>query len=62
MTRTLAVLGFTAFSAAALLAQQHGADTDKMMAGGTLPAGWSVRLDSGSNHNLNVHVDGFGVK
>ena len=34
----LAIIGFAAFSATALMAQQH--DMDKMQGGGTLPAGW----------------------
>jgi len=60
MKRALAVLGFAAFGATALLAQQHGADMDKMMTGGTLPAGWSVRLDSGSTKPEGVTVTPMG--
>jgi len=60
MKRALAILGFAAFGATALLAQQHGADMDKMMAGGTLPAGWSVRLDSGSTKPEGVSVTPMG--
>jgi hypothetical protein len=40
----LAVLGLTVTFAQA----QHGADPDHMVKGGALPAGWMVRLDSGS--------------
>jgi hypothetical protein len=60
MTRALAVLGFAALGFAALAAQQHGADSDKMMAGGALPAGWSVRLDSGSTKPDGVSVMPMG--
>ena len=60
MKRALAILGFAAFGTTALLAQQHGADTDKMMAGGSLPAGWSVRLDSGGTKPEGVTVTPLG--
>jgi hypothetical protein len=60
MKRVLAIIGFAAFSATALLAQQHGADMDKMMSGGSLPAGWSVRLDSGSTKPEGVSVMPMG--
>ena len=58
MHRILAIVGFAAFSATALMAQQH--DMDKMMSGGTLPAGWSVRLDSGSTKPEGVTVTPMG--
>lgn len=62
MKRTLAVLAFTAFSATALFAQaQHGADMDKMQMGGSLPAGWSVRLDSGATKAEGVKVMPMGT-
>lgn len=61
MKRVLAIIGFAAVSATALLAQQHGADMDKMMGGGTLPAGWSVRLDSGSTKPEGVSVVPMGA-
>jgi hypothetical protein len=60
MKRALAVLGFAALGAVALAAQQHGADMDKMMKGGSLPAGWSVRLDSGSTKADGVSVVPMG--
>jgi len=60
MKNVVAVLGFAVFGATALLAQQHGADMDKMMGGGTLPAGWSVRLDSGSTKPDGVSVTPMG--
>jgi hypothetical protein len=43
-------------------AQQHaaGADHDKMQSGGSLPAGWSVRLDSGSTKPEGVSVVPMG--
>jgi hypothetical protein len=58
MQRILAIIGFAAVSATALIAQQH--DMDKMMSGGTLPAGWSVRLDSGSTKPDGVSVVPMG--
>ncbi|HUR32212.1 MAG TPA: hypothetical protein VM032_00340 [Vicinamibacterales bacterium] len=60
MKRVLATAGFAVFSAAALLAQQHGADTDKMQAGGSVPAGWSVRLDSGATKPDGVTATPMG--
>jgi hypothetical protein len=45
--RTLSILTLTALLAAPLAAQGNPADPDKKVAGGgTLPAGWSARLDS----------------
>jgi opacity protein-like surface antigen len=58
MKRLLVIAGFAALSATALLAQQH--DMDKMQAGGSLPAGWSVRLDSGSTKPEGVSVVPMG--
>ncbi len=63
MKRLLAVLGLAAISATTAFAQQHaaGADHDKMQAsGGTLPAGWSARLDSGSTKPDGVSVVPMG--
>ena len=60
MKRLLAILGFAALGATALLAQQHGADVDKMMGAGSLPAGWSVRLDSGGTKPDGVSVVPMG--
>jgi hypothetical protein len=61
MKRTLAVILFAAFGATALLAQaQHGADMDKMQMGGSLPTGWSVRLDSGGTRPEGVKVMPMG--
>jgi hypothetical protein len=61
MKRALAILGFAALGATALVAQQHGTpDMDKMRAGGALPAGWSVRLDSGSTKPDGVSVVPMG--
>lgn len=60
MKRTLALLAFCAFGATALLAQQHGADMDKMQAGGGLPPGWNVRLDSGGTKPDGVSVMPMG--
>jgi hypothetical protein len=58
MKRLLAIIGFAALGATALLAQQH--DSDKMQAGGSLPAGWNVRLDSGSTKPDGVSVTPMG--
>ena len=60
MKRALILLAFCAFGATALLAQQHGADMDKMQGGGSLPAGWSVRLDSGATKPDGVSVMPMG--
>ena len=60
MKRALALLAFCAFGVTGLLAQQHGADTDKMQGGGSLPAGWSVRLDSGATKPDGVSVTPMG--
>lgn len=60
MTRLLALIGFTALSATILVAQQHGADADKMQMGGSLPPGWNVRLDSGSTKPDGVNAMPMG--
>ena len=64
MKRLLAALGFAALSATIVLAQQHNAgDMDKMQMGGSVPAGWNVRLDSGSTKpdGVNAMTMGTGV-
>jgi hypothetical protein len=58
MRRALAIIGFAALTATALLAQQH--DMDKMQGSGTLPAGWNVRLDSGATKADGVSVTPMG--
>lgn len=58
MKRLLAIAAFAALGVTALGAQQH--DMDKMQAGGSLPAGWSVRLDSGSTKPDGVKVMPMG--
>ncbi|MEQ1729730.1 MAG: hypothetical protein ABL982_15260 [Vicinamibacterales bacterium] len=60
MKRVLAILAFAALGATALGAQQHNADTDKMQAGGSLPAGWAMRLDSGATKPEGVSVVPMG--
>ena len=60
MTRVLGILAFAALGATALGAQQHNADTDKMQAGGSLPAGWAMRLDSGATKPDGVSVMPMG--
>ena len=64
MKRLLAALGFAALSATIVLAQQHNAgDMDKMQMGGSVPAGWNVRLDSGSTKpdGVNAMTMGTGI-
>jgi len=58
MRRALAIIGFATVCATTLLAQQH--DMDKMQSGGSLPAGWSVRLDSGATKPDGVSVTPMG--
>lgn len=58
MKRFLAIMAFAALGTAGLVAQQH--DMDKMQAGGSLPAGWSVRLDSGGTKPEGVSVTPMG--
>ena len=58
MKRVLAILALAALGATAAGAQQH--DMDKMQAGGSLPAGWAVRLDSGSTKPEGVSVVPMG--
>lgn len=59
MKQFLMMLGVVAAAGAATLAaQQH--DPDKMVAGGSLPAGWSVRLDNGSTKPDGVSVMPMG--
>jgi hypothetical protein len=60
MKHVLAVFGIAAMCAVGLAAQQHGADMDKMMSGGSLPTGWSVRLDSGGTKPDGVSVMAMG--
>lgn len=59
MKHFLTMLGVAALAGTAVLAAQ-GHDPDKMMAGGSLPAGWSVRLDSGSTKPDGVSVMPMG--
>jgi hypothetical protein len=58
MKKLLAIVGVAALSATALLAQQH--DADKMQAGGSLPPGWNVRLDSGATKPDGVSATPMG--
>ena len=67
MKRFLVTTTFVALGLGVLTAQQpqmqhqHPAeDPDKMVAGGTLPAGWSVRLDNGSTKPDGVKVMAMG--
>jgi hypothetical protein len=55
MKRALLSAAFAALSATVLLGQmQH--DPDKMQGGGTLPGGWSARLDNGSTKPEGVKI------
>jgi hypothetical protein len=58
MKRSLAVIFFAALGATVLVAQQH--DMDKMQGTGSLPPGWSVRLDSGGTKPDGVSVVPMG--
>ena len=59
MKRLMLSMAFAALGATVLLAQaQH--DMDKMHGGGTLPAGWSARLDNGSTKADGVKITPMG--
>ena len=59
--RMLALLGLTTVLATPLLAQ-NPADPDKKVAGGgSVPAGWSYRLESGDIANLKFETMGTGL-
>jgi hypothetical protein len=60
MKRTLLTTTmFAALGATMVLAQmQHQHDPDKMQGGGSLPAGWSARLDNGSTTPTGVNISG----
>jgi hypothetical protein len=59
MKRLMLSTMFAAIGATVLLAQaQH--DPDKMQGGGTLPAGWSARLDNGSTKPEGVKITPMG--
>ena len=58
---TFVALGLGVLTAQETQHQQHtNPDPDKMVAGGALPAGWSVRLDSGSLKPEGVKVMQMG--
>lgn len=61
--KRLAVFGLAALLTAPLVAQQHEADHDKKITdGGTLPAGWKGRLDSGAGTaGVSVKPMGTGI-
>lgn len=61
VTATYVALGLGALTAQQTQHQQHtNPDPDKMVAGGSLPAGWSVRLDSGGLTPEGVKVMPMG--
>ena len=61
MKRLLAIMACATLGATGLVAQQHDThDPDKMQAGGSLPAGWNVRLDSGGTKPQGVTVTPMG--
>lgn len=62
VTATFVALGLGMLSAQQMPQMQHPADDpDKMMGGGTLPAGWSARLDSGSTKPDGVKIAPMGT-
>jgi hypothetical protein len=63
MKRLILSAAFVALGVGVMAQGQHGAghDPDKMAAGGgTLPAGWSARLDNGSPTPTGVSVEQMG--
>src|SRR4051794_7658549 len=59
--KTRLVVGIMVLATASSFAQQHQADHDKPVAGGgTLPAGWKGRLDSGATSLAGVKVTPMG--
>lgn len=58
MKHFLATIALVTTATIGLVAQQH--DMDKMQAGGSLPAGWSMRLDSGGTKPEGVTVTPMG--
>ena len=61
-TATFVALGLSMVAAQGMSGMQHPAeDPDKMQAGGTLPAGWSARLDSGSTKSDGVQIAPMGT-
>ena len=60
--RMLAVLGLTSVLATPLLGQGNPADPDtKAAGGGSVPAGWSYRLESGSINDVKFVTMGPGL-
>jgi hypothetical protein len=60
--RMLALLGLTSVLATPLLGQGNPADPDKKATGGgTVPAGWSYRLESGSINDVKFVTMGPGL-
>jgi hypothetical protein len=59
MRRLMLSTLFAALGATVLVAQA-GHDMDKMQAGGTLPAGWSARLDNGNTKADGVKITPMG--
>ena len=62
MAATFVALGLSIVTAQSMQQMQHpNDDPDKMMGGGTLPAGWSARLDSGSTKPDGVQIAPMGT-
>src|SRR5438552_464976 len=62
VTATFVALGLNIVTAQGMPGMQHPTeDPDKMQAGGTLPAGWSARLDSGSTKPDGVAITPMGT-
>src|SRR5689334_17677602 len=61
MKRTVLTIAMAALGSVLALAQaQHQHDPDKMQGGGSLPAGWSARLDNGSTTPAGVKISAAG--
>jgi opacity protein-like surface antigen len=61
MKKALLATAFAALAATLAAAQmQHQHDADKMQGGGSLPAGWSARLDNGSTTPDGVKITASG--
>src|SRR5215204_5947548 len=62
MNQLFATTALAALAVTGIFAQApQGHDTDKMMQGGTLPAGWMARLDSGSTKPDGVMMMPMGT-
>jgi hypothetical protein len=60
MKNTIGIMAAIVALAATIGGAQRQSDPDKMQAGGTLPAGWSARLDNGSTKPDGVKITPMG--